>query len=54
MLCPKCSTPLGWQNDYDAQDLGYDEDFSIISQWACGECNTFVEIAYSSDKQEGE
>jgi hypothetical protein len=42
---------MGWQNDYDAEDVGCDPDeYCVVSHWHCNECNTAVEVYYATTK----
>jgi C4-type Zn-finger protein len=34
MKCPACGSELGWQNDYDLEDIGH-EDKGIASHYTC-------------------
>lgn len=37
MKCGFCGGDCYWQNDFDAQDLGYDKD-GVVSFWTCSNC----------------
>ena len=42
--CPFCGKPtIIWDNDYDLQDVGY-EDNGILSEYHCMNCNAWFEI----------
>lgn len=46
MNCWHCETELIWGGDHDLED---NEFFSIITNLACPECGSYVEVYYPSD-----
>lgn len=48
-ICPKCGGLLSWDNDYDAQDLGYDF-YGVVSALYCGGCGMHIEAENNGDE----
>lgn len=42
MKCGFCGGKLIWQNDFDAEDLGYDKE-GIVTYYTCSECGAMWE-----------
>jgi len=53
MRCFYCNAEVVWQNDYDAEDVTPDTEYTIISMYDCKECNTWYEV-YSHKKEDNE
>ena len=51
MKCFYCNAEVIWQNDYDAEDVTPESEYTIISMYDCKECNTWYEV-YSHKKEE--
>ena len=49
--CFLCGGECYWQNDFNAYDLGYDEE-GLVSYWMCSKCGAMYEIR--SFEKEGE
>jgi len=50
MKCFYCNAEVIWQNDYDAEDVNEESEYTIISMYDCKECNTWYEV-YSHKKE---
>jgi len=49
MNCWHCNHELIWGGDHDIED---DEDFAIVTNLSCPNCNSYVEVFYPSKKEE--
>ena len=47
MNCWHCNTELIWGGDHDMEDS---EDYDIVSNLSCPECNSYVEVYHAKDK----
>ena len=43
MRCFKCDSKVIWQNDFDTEDIGIEEE-GIVSYYVCSECNSHYEV----------
>lgn len=52
--CFSCDEELIWQNDYDTEDVGGDEQFKIVSMYQCPneECQAWYEMYHVRHDQE--
>lgn len=49
--CPFCGEPtIIWDNDYDLQDVGYEEE-GILSEYHCMNCNAWFEFGVPFQKE---
>ena len=48
MNCWHCSTELIWGGDNDVEDS---EDYDIVSNLSCPECNAYVEVYHYCGKE---
>ena len=44
-----CGGKLIWQNDYDAEDLGYEK--GIVTILNCSSCNAHVEYVHIEEEE---
>ncbi len=49
MKCWHCNTELIWGGDHDLED---DEEYSIVTNLSCPNCNSFVEVYHGADNEE--
>ena len=53
MNCWHCNTELIWGGDHDLvslQGMEDSEDYDIVSNLSCPECNSYVEVYHARDK----
>ena len=48
MNCWHCDTELIWGGDHDVED---NEDYDIVSNLSCPECNAYVEVYHYCGKE---
>jgi len=46
--CPKCGGTICWENDYNAEDLMYNND-GIVSVFRCSHCGLVSEMLVEDD-----
>lgn len=49
--CFVCNTEVIWQNDFDAEDVGYTEP-GIIQYFTCPKCGAEYEVFEPFEKEE--
>ena len=49
MKCWHCNTELIWGSDFDGEDYGCEEDYSIVSTFTCPKCKSYVEVYYPKE-----
>jgi hypothetical protein len=52
--CFYCGEDITWQNDYDTDDVGGDEQYLIVTMYQCSnkECGAWYEVSHGK-KEEG-
>ena len=51
MKCWHCNTELVWGADFDGEDYGCEEQYSIVSVLSCPECNCHVEVYFPKEQK---
>tara|TARA_R100000773_G_C4163251_1_gene80116 strand:- start:474 stop:638 length:165 start_codon:yes stop_codon:yes gene_type:complete len=51
MNCWHCNHELIWGADHDIEE---NEDYSIVTNLSCPNCNSFVEVYYPRKEEENE
>ena len=51
MNCWHCKTELIWGGDHDCEDC---EEYSIVTNLSCPNCNCYVEVYYPREKADGQ
>jgi len=46
MNCWHCGTELIWGSDFDGEDYGCEEEYSIVTNLSCPKCQSFVQVYY--------
>ena len=46
MNCWHCGTQLIWGGDFDGEDYGVQEEYSIVTNLSCPNCKSYVEVYY--------
>ena len=46
MNCWHCNTELIWGSDFDGEDYGCEEEYSIVTNLTCPKCESFVQVYY--------
>ena len=54
MNCWHCTTELIWGADFDGEDYGCGETYSIVSTLTCPKCKSYVEVYYPKEKENNE
>ena len=54
MNCWHCNTELIWGSDFDAEDYGCEEEYSIVTNLTCPKCQSFVQVYYPREDQRDE
>ena len=49
--CSECGVKLIWNNDFDAEDCGYEFD-GVVGVYSCPYCDTMYEIVDNFDLDE--
>jgi hypothetical protein len=52
MNCWHCNTELIWGADFDGEDYGCEETYSIVSTLSCPKCKSLVEVYYPKEKND--
>jgi len=47
MNCWHCKTELNWGGDHEIKEES--EDYSMVTNLSCPNCNAFVEVYYKND-----
>ena len=50
MKCFYCNAEVRWNNDFDAEDVNSESEYTIVSMYECDECNTWYEV-YQNKKE---
>ena len=50
MKCWHCNTKLIWGGDFDGEDYGVEEEYSIVTNLSCPNCKSYVEVYYPKEK----
>ena len=43
-----------WGSDFDAEDYGCEEEYSIVTNLTCPKCQSFVQVYYPREDQRDE
>ena len=46
MNCWHCGTQLIWGSDFDGDDYGCGDEYSIVCNFTCPKCESFVQVYY--------
>ena len=52
MNCWHCGTQLIWGGDFDGEDYGVQEEYSIVTNLSCPNCKSYVEVYYPKQNDE--
>ena len=47
MNCWHCNTELIWGSDFDGEDYGCEEEYSIVTNLTCPKCQSFLQVGLS-------
>jgi len=50
MKCFYCNSEVRWNNDFDAEDVDPNSEYTIVSMYECDECHTWYEV-YQNKKE---
>ena len=50
--CWHCGTQLIWGGDFDGEDYGVQEEYSIVTNLSCPNCKSYVEVYYPKQNDE--
>jgi len=52
--CFFCKEDLVWQNDYDTEDVGGDEQYLIVTMYHCSneECSAWYEVSHGKKDED--
>ena len=54
MNCWHCNTELIWGSDFDAEDYGCEDEYSIVTNLTCPKCESFVQVYYPNQRGEND
>ena len=54
MNCWHCNTELIWGSDFDGEDYGCEEEYSIVTNLTCPKCQSFVQVYYPNKNHEND
>jgi hypothetical protein len=51
MNCWHCQTPLIWGGDHTGEDYGVGDEYLIVTNLSCPNCDAYVEVYYPNESQ---
>jgi hypothetical protein len=51
MKCFYCNSEVRWNNDFDAEDVNSESEYTIVSMYECDECHTWYEVYQNKKKK---
>jgi len=52
MNCWHCGTQLIWGGDFNGEDYGVQEEYSMVTNLSCPNCKSYVEVYYPKENDE--
>ena len=51
MKCWHCATELIWGGDFNGSDYGVEDEYSIVTNLDCPNCESLIKVYYPNEKK---